>query len=41
MPSKIQGAGLGLRSRHLARILETGPDVPWFEVLADNYMNPG
>jgi uncharacterized protein (UPF0276 family) len=41
MDSKIKGAGLGLRSRHLSRILETRPDVPWFEVLADNYMNPG
>ena len=38
---KIKGAGLGLRSRHLSRILETRPDVPWFEVLADNYLNPG
>ena len=41
MDSKIKGAGLGLRSRHLSRILETRPEVPWFEVLADNYMNPG
>jgi uncharacterized protein (UPF0276 family) len=41
MDSRIKGAGLGLRSRHLSRILETRPNVPWFEVLADNYMNPG
>jgi uncharacterized protein len=41
MDTKIKGAGLGLRSRHLSRILETRPEVPWFEVLADNYMNPG
>ncbi|HVM31611.1 MAG TPA: DUF692 domain-containing protein [bacterium] len=41
MASKITGAGLGLRSRHLARILETSPEVPWFEILADNYLQPG
>ena len=26
---------------HVSEILETGPDVPWFEVLADNWMAPG
>jgi uncharacterized protein (UPF0276 family) len=41
MRREIEGVGLGLRSRHLAHILESRPDVPWFEVMADNYMNPG
>lgn len=38
---KIQGAGIGLRSCHYTTILENRPDVPWFEVLADNYMVEG
>jgi uncharacterized protein (UPF0276 family) len=41
MKREIQGVGLGLRSRHLAHILESRPSVPWFEVMVDNYMNPG
>jgi uncharacterized protein (UPF0276 family) len=32
------GIGLGLRTAHYTRILETEPDVAWFEVLSDNYM---
>jgi uncharacterized protein (UPF0276 family) len=31
--------GVGLRSRHYDEILATRPDVAWFEVLSDNYMN--
>ncbi len=37
----IAGAGLGLRSPHLSHILENHPAVPWFEVMPDNYLNPG
>ena len=37
----IQGAGLGLRSSHYQEIFETKPDVPWFEILSDNYMADG
>lgn len=37
----IQGAGLGLRSSHYQQIFETKPDVPWFELLSDNYMADG
>ncbi|MCP4002941.1 MAG: DUF692 domain-containing protein [bacterium] len=37
----IRGAGLGLRQQHVREILETRPPVPWFEVLADNYMGIG
>jgi len=35
------GAGIGLRSVHYQTILETLPDVPWFEALTDNYMGNG
>jgi uncharacterized protein (UPF0276 family) len=38
---KIQGAGIGLRSVHYQTILKTLPEVPWFEVLIDNYMGEG
>jgi uncharacterized protein (UPF0276 family) len=41
MEKTIAGAGLGLRSPHLSQILENQPVVPWFEVMADNYLNPG
>jgi uncharacterized protein (UPF0276 family) len=37
----IEGAGLGLRSSHYMEIFETKPDVPWFELLSDNYMAEG
>jgi uncharacterized protein (UPF0276 family) len=32
------GVGLGLRTVHYTRILETKPPVDWFEILSDNYM---
>lgn len=31
--------GIGLRSAHYEHILAERPDVAWFEVLSDNYMN--
>jgi uncharacterized protein (UPF0276 family) len=37
----ISGAGLGLRTSHYQEIFETLPDVPWFELLSDNYMAAG
>jgi uncharacterized protein (UPF0276 family) len=37
----IEGVGLGLRSNHYQEIFETQPDVPWFELLSDNYMAAG
>jgi hypothetical protein len=37
----IKGAGLGLRSSHYQEIFDTKPDVPWFELLSDNYMADG
>jgi len=32
---------MGLRSPHLSHVLENKPPVPWFEVMADNYLNQG
>jgi uncharacterized protein (UPF0276 family) len=32
------GIGLGLRTVHYAHILEHEPDVAWFEILSENYM---
>ncbi len=32
------GVGLGLRTVHYGRIVETWPEVAWFEILSDNYM---
>ncbi|HEY6728543.1 MAG TPA: DUF692 domain-containing protein [Polyangiaceae bacterium] len=33
------GLGVGLRTAHYSHILRERPDVAWFEVLSDNYMN--
>ena len=35
------GFGLGLRTEHYNAILESKPDVDWFEALSENYMIPG
>ncbi|MEO5572939.1 MAG: DUF692 domain-containing protein [Gammaproteobacteria bacterium] len=35
------GYGLGLRKEHYQTILDTLPEVGWFEVLSENYMVPG
>lgn len=32
------GVGLGLRTLHYAHILEHEPEVAWFEILSENYM---
>lgn len=39
--SSIQGAGIGLRNTHMDEILQTSPDVAWFEILADNHTARG
>ncbi|WP_250656242.1 DUF692 domain-containing protein [Alkalimarinus coralli] len=39
--ASLCGAGVGLRSIHYQTILETLPDIPWFEALTDNYMGNG
>ena len=35
------GFGLGLRKEHYQSILETRPEVDWFEILTENYLVPG
>jgi len=35
------GFGLGLKPRHYKEILETSPNIDWFEVISENYMIPG
>ncbi len=37
----IAGAGIGLRSQHVAQILSEQPAVPWFEILTDNHFATG
>ncbi len=37
----IQGVGIGLRSCHFDSILSQKPQVPWFEIISENYMNQG
>src|SRR5262245_34851392 len=32
------GVGLGLRTAHYPYILEHRPDVDWFEIISENYM---
>ena len=34
----IRDCGIGLREPHLPHILENCPEVPWFELLTDNYL---
>lgn len=36
-----QRAGVGLKQEHYKDILNTGPDLGWFEVHAENYMGAG
>lgn len=39
--SDIQGCGIGLRLDHFDAIEEQKPNIPWFEVLSDNYLIEG
>jgi uncharacterized protein (UPF0276 family) len=43
MPSRLGlpnlGLGLGLRSQHFDYILENTPEVDWFEVISENFMD--
>lgn len=34
-------AGVGLKPEHYRAILDTSPDIGWFEVHAENYMGEG
>lgn len=35
------GLGVGLRSAHFSYILENQPDVDWFEIISENFMDSG
>ncbi len=35
------GFGLGLRTDHYTDIIETKPNIDWFEILTENYLVPG
>ncbi len=35
------GFGLGLRVDHYEEVLQTRPDVDWFEIISENYLVPG
>lgn len=37
----IQSTGVGLRAPHFQHIMEHQPDIPWFEILIDNYLGGG
>lgn len=37
---KEHSCGIGLRFEHIDRILKEQPNIPWLEVLSDNYLNP-
>jgi len=38
---QVSGVGVGLRSPHIEQVIKDLPQVPWFEVLADNHTAPG
>ena len=35
------GVGIGLRTVHYGHILDSWPDLDWFEILSENYMHTG
>jgi len=35
------GRGLGLRREHYRHVVDTKPNVDWFEVISENFMGPG
>lgn len=35
------GFGLGLRKEHYQDVIDTSPEVDWFEILSENYLVPG
>ena len=41
MDRPISGTGIGLRHCHIQDILSDKPAIPWFEILADNHLEPG
>jgi len=41
MATKFLGFGLGLRPQHFQDVLDTQPDVDWFEIISENFMVSG
>ncbi|MDH5447226.1 MAG: DUF692 domain-containing protein [Gammaproteobacteria bacterium] len=41
MAGPISGTGVGLRHCHIQDVLFNNPDIPWFEILTDNHLEPG
>jgi uncharacterized protein (UPF0276 family) len=39
--TKLTGCGIGLRKEHFDRVLDEKPDVPFFEVISENFMVRG
>lgn len=39
--SLANGAGIGLRGQHIPEVIQQQPDIPWFEILADNHLAKG
>ncbi len=39
-PATWNGVGIGLRAPHMDEILTSSPDIPWLEVLIDNFQAP-
>jgi len=37
----VSGCGIGLRREHYETVLDERPDVPWFEVISENFMVDG
>lgn len=37
----LRGCGIGFRRDHYADVLADSPEVPWFEVISENFMVPG
>jgi len=35
------GVGIGLRPKHFGELLSSSPEIDWFEVLSENYMDTG
>jgi uncharacterized protein (UPF0276 family) len=41
MADALRGCGIGLRREHYQAVLTERPQVPWFEVITENFMVPG
>jgi len=38
---QVTGCGIGLRREHFQHVLDAKPQVPWFEVISENFMTGG